>query len=345
MGGVATLYDDAVHRHNSKYGHSRILKQFCGQDSSSQILGEVQHSFFLSNHHFNHAGRIGPPREAGQHRLVPLYSWSDLIPFTHQIPIGDPLLYDEVTVGLLSNSIDQDKNLGPVLVMPKLNEELSFVEREYSYTKLVGVAKELSRESTIHLSVHPRDFKLAQMVRANTGVQLTERSLETDPVRLNQLAVNEMASASLMVSDYFGAHVFRASALFGTPVAVSPRTALHRAIHPNLREILKAFLDLDVSSPERQEISRVLLGWEHRRNPEELCEILFRPSMSPTLKRIFVASYKNSRRIGVRLRQSSLWGRNPIARRWEEKVLRPKWEKRFPPIHNSRPELPPGTIR
>ena len=321
-----------VHRHNSKYGYGAILRAYCGLSPREPILGEIQHSLFLSTHHFSATHVIGPPRASGS-PFVPLFSWNALLPFRHQTPIGDPLLYDPTVRELISMATPiLGTRAKRVLVMPKLNDELDAPDRLSDYVDLVDLAKDLLQTKAIDISLHPRDLELAAQVQKITGLESPAPSKTLGAIERNHESMKQLANASALVSDYFGAHVFRAGAFFGVPVVINGEKAYHRAIHPAIRPLLQEFLMAERESDTRMHISELMLGVNYRRNPEELGDILTRPKLGPLRKKVLIAGYKSSRRAGVRLRQSPLWGTNPISRWWKKSIQQARWDRKFPPL-------------
>lgn len=320
-----------MHRHNRKYGYGDILKTYCGVDPSWPILGEVQHSLFVSSHFFTSDGHIGPRRPTGRRGLL-LFSWQYLLPFPHQWAIGDPLVYEEdlwaranqAGVDTLLSALD-----GPVLVMPKMNQELGPNRRLSDYTKLISRARSLAEGRAIHVSLHPLDWQLGERLVESLGISLAPPPQDgASPQALAVDSVMRMSAASLVVSDYFGAHVFRASAFFKRPVWVDP-SAMHDAIHPWISTIFAQFLQLEADNPARVTLSERVLGFEHRRTREELRNRLFMPHVPLPARRTLVAGYKTLRRVGVRIRESKFLGKSSPWQSWTRKVRMPLWRKQL----------------
>jgi hypothetical protein len=293
-----------VHRHNRKYGHNQILAHYCGVDTSLPIMGEVQHSLFLSTHHFKSDGEIGPPRTFGA-MGAPLFSWNSLLPIRNQIAIGDPLLYASPGIEALSSSVGDEDSTIP-LVMPKLNEELNEEQRRKDYLRLSEIAREVSSSERVLLSVHPLDLGLAQkLAQVEEGIDVSQTVKSTPRTEEKKVldAFSKLNTKRLIVSDYFGAHIFRANAYFGSKIYVDAEKALNRAIHPTLRPLLLEFLALATDDIQRQVISHQFMGTKLKREPSELKQLLYRQELPPLSRRIWVASYKTSRRAAVQIRK------------------------------------------
>lgn len=316
-----------MHRHNSKYGYGKILRDACGKTSNDPIMGEVQHSLFVSTHFFTQDGTVGPPRPQGR-GFIPLLSWQQILPFRFQIPIGDPITYWSVPSDISRGRNDQTSAEIP-LVMPKLNDELDEETRVSHYLDLVSIAGEVSGSNAVRILLHPRDANLYPELEKRTYNNLIFSSRSSSgPLEALETSLRQMSESSMVVSDYFAAHVFRASALFQTPIHV-PSFALDYPIYPTMRELFRTF---SLASPDHElqaEISRKILGYEYRRDLEELNEILFRPAWPKHLTRIFVSGYKLTRRSLVRVRESRFGKRNPLISLFVRRFFQPGWQKKF----------------
>jgi hypothetical protein len=312
-----------MHRHNRKYGHSAVLSSYCGQPGSKPILGEIQHSLFLSTHHFDSSMKLGPRRESG--RLgVKFFSWNRILPFKNQVPIGDPLWY------VLPGEKDKLPQFGrPTLdtirVMPKLNEELDPIARVEGYAELLGKTLEKYPGKDVVVSLHPRDHQLTGQLADSvdrTGWRLSkpaERQAEGKEAARSTLL--SLADCDMIVSDYIGAHVIRGCAMMGIPFDLLSSQALHRMIHPRMLERLEELLNPLTDFDTKVMISQEILGLEFVRSREELASLLYgSPQQPEVVGRIRVASYKKLRRWRVRLRESSFWGRSRLARYFRKKV-------------------------
>lgn len=265
------------------------------------VLGEIQHSLFLSTRHFKANGEIGPRRESGRNPFVPLFSWQGILPFKFQVPIGDPLLYSNELHTLLLESSSFKKSLCPV-VMPKLNEELSPDDRINDYRRLIQFAADVTGQQSLTISLHPKDLWTMSALEKNTKVQILPARVKAEKPESLLDSLNRLKNAPLVISDYYGAHIFRANAFFGTPVVVNQETALHSAIDRNFMEYLSAFEDERNNPTKRIELSKLIVGQSHKKTPQELAEILF-PYRSRPVTRVIVGSYKKGRIGLVRLRR------------------------------------------
>lgn len=314
-----------MHRHNNKYGYGNILRQYCQVDDRAPIMGELQHSLFVSSHFFSENGVIGPRRPQGQFPIV-LFSWNAILPFRQQFVIGDPYLY-------LPSDIDETSTRSGVsltgvplpLVMPKMNQELSIPERVAAYQRLVDEALDLAGTEVANIALHPSDGglmnQLKRVANSHSGIALRD----DPPVRKFGIPI---MNTSIVVSDYFGAHVFRANAFLGLPTHVSER-GFHRALDPNIRQVFEGFQEASPTSSNRKHMSELLLGFDFKRESEELKERLFWSNSPDVARRIAVAGYKSMRRLKVRLRESRLLGKSLFWQEFTSRVLRSHWERQF----------------
>ena len=268
-----------MHRYNNKYGYGQILRDYCGQGHDVPIWGEIQHALFLNTRYFTAEGRLGPPREQLQ-RFPRLLSWQNLLPFPHQIPIGDPFVYagdigrpETQLVGGLSDDEDDDDDY--VVFMPKLNDEVPLDERLQDYLAGAREASEQSGNSRLLVALHPRE---------KTHRDFYEKSLSDvadvvwagDDYSGGATAWSQalIAGSSKLFSDYFGAHVFRASWFFERPVTIVGDSPLNPATNARMVDFLRSFLDASEETAEQRAIARAVLGVEYRRESGELADIL-----------------------------------------------------------------------
>jgi hypothetical protein len=264
-----------MHRYNNKYGYGQILRDYCGQGQDVPIWGEIQHALFLHTRYFRADGRLGPPREQLQ-RFPRLLSWQTLLPFPHQIPIGDPLLYAKrlgVSDTKLADGFPGPGDYG--VLMPKLNDEVPLDERRKHYLTGAREAVEQSGTERLLIALHPRekshrDFfeealsDLAEVVWAEDGYL-------GGATAWSQALV---AGSSRLFSDYFGAHVFRASWFFERPVSIVGDFPINPATNTTMVEYLRGFLDANDDMATQRSVAHAVLGVEYRREPGELADIL-----------------------------------------------------------------------
>lgn len=267
-------------------------------------MGEIQHSLFISTHHFEASGKIGPRRKTGAW-FLPFFSWNNLLPFPNQIPIGDPEYYRL----LLPKALDEmpsvflaEKYKLP-MVMPKLNEELSVEERLRDYVRLTKFASDQTGSREFQVRLHPKDLGLLKPLRDLLRAEYSLFTPQDSAYSGMSAHLQVLGNASVIVSDYFGAHAFRANAFFQTHVLVNSETAFHSAIHPGVQELFEEFQKLPLESAERVLISKELLGIPQVKGPDELSELLFRPTWGPSTRRLLVAGYRTTRRWQVKLRR------------------------------------------
>lgn len=314
-----------MHRYNRKYGHDQILRTYCGLQDDLPVLGELQHSLFVSRNHFDSRGEIGPPRKTGAMGF-PFFSWNALIPFKNQVPIGDPLIYDPQIQRAQLNENHQDDRIP--LVMPKFNEELSTDERLDNYRQLIRSAAEYS-SSQVRVSLHPGDAELEDQLARDASVVISPKSEKslTAYERLS-FSMTQIAQSSLLVSDYFAAHVFRATYFFEIPVRVIELT--HQIPwSPKVKELIEDFQSTPEDSKARLEIARIILGTGLKKGAPELRNLLYRECLSLPSRKAIVSAYKSSRRVGVRIRESRFGGKSKIASWYHRKIAQPIWASKF----------------
>lgn len=295
-----------MHRYNNKYGYGQILRQFCGVDNDIPIWGEIQHSLFMNTRYFTADGRIGPPREQLQ-RFPRLLSWQRLLPFPHQIPIGDPLLYsrlldDEATESPQAGLPDQ-----PFAVfMPKLNDEVPLTERLDQYLRGAREAIDRASPTTLLVALHPREARHRDAIEGHFSdvarVVWAPESYVGGPTAWSNAL---MTRAEMVVSDYFGAHVFRASAYFDTSVSLVGDALFNSGFHPAMDAIMRDFLTTTGDQVSQKAISEKVLGVEFQRSRDELSDILGVVGWKKVVGRPVRVVYQRVRRASVRKRRQT----------------------------------------
>ncbi len=306
-----------MHRYNNKYGYGAILRSFCGVKPTTPIWGEVQHSLFLNTRYFTADGRLGPPREQLQ-RFPRLLSWQTLLPFPYQIPIGDPLLYAKQE-GLFSSYQRSSSDLtGDFAVfMPKLNDEVPAEERFRQYK--AGLRKAIDRlpQLEVVVALHPREYENREAVVRELGnlaeVLWAPGDYQGGPTAWSHHLIGQ---AQAVVSDYFGAHVFRAAGLLNTPVVLVGGSLFNPGFHPVMKNLTHEFLEASEDFPTQQAIAGVMLGLEFMRPKDELSHILGFRGTKKVIGRPVRVAYRRIRRVKVsrRRRQEIRQGRERESR-------------------------------
>ena len=264
-----------MHRYNNKYGYGQILRDYCGKGQDAPIWGEIQHALFLNTRYFTADGRLGPPREQ-LHRFPRLLSWQTLLPFPHQIPIGDPLLYAErVNPGGTTLTDGVTGVADYTVFMPKLNDEVPLEQRRRHYLAGARDAAEKSNDGRLLVALHPREKAHRDFLEDGLGdVAEVVWAGEDFPGGATAWSQALMANSSRLFSDYFGAHVFRASWFFDRPVTIVGDSPLNPATHPTMVEYVQAFDEANDRIADQKAIAHIVLGVEYRREPEELADIV-----------------------------------------------------------------------
>lgn len=264
-----------MHRYNNKYGYGDILRAYCGAKPSTPVWGEIQHSLFLNTHYFSADGRLGPPREQLQ-RFPRLLSWQNLLPFPYQIPIGDPLLYQQEGKGIsLSAEMTIPGLRGDYAVfMPKLNDEVPLPERLSHYVTGARLALEQSGSQPLVIALHPRETQYdAEVDTALADIAPVLWAPADFPGGSAAWSQNLVRHSKRVFSDYFGAHVFRASWIHDVPVGLVGDRVVNPATHPAMLDYLWGFLEAPSNLVTQREIAGVVLGASFVRSREELSDI------------------------------------------------------------------------
>lgn len=308
--------------------HDLILSAYCGVNQATPIMGEVQHSFFVSTHHFDVSGRIGPPRSSGRNPLVPLFSWNNILKFRFQIPIGDPLQYSDGFEQIKHDGRSPGATPEDILIMPKKNDELAPLDRLADYSRLIEFAKQFSESGRLVLSLHPADADLQdQLHKTFDFLILPERSQEA-PSLSTQLM--RLSRAKMIVSDYLGAHVIRANAYFGAQIVIPSSSSLPKAVDPHLRPYLEELANnSSLNSAEVRSISQILVGTKHKKSAEELREILYRPDQNEMVRKFRIGVYKKGRRARVWVRQSKWLGKSNLMKKLRRHIAERIWDAKF----------------
>jgi len=264
-----------MHRYNDKYGYGHILRHYCAQSGDVPIWGEIQHALFLNTRYFTADGVVGPPREQLQ-RFPRLLSWQKLLPFPFQVPIGDPLLYAEGLGGPDDKAAEE--LLFPAeraIFMPKLNDEVPVDKRLANYLVGAREAAEKSDASHLLIALHPREKPHRDMLQSGLS-EVAEVVWPEDDYPGGQTAWSQalMSGARRVFSDYFGAHVFRASWFFERAVTIVGDRPINPATHAQMVDYLQAFLQASDDTAAQRAIAGSVLGVEYRRDSRELADIM-----------------------------------------------------------------------
>jgi hypothetical protein len=289
-----------MHRYNNKYGYGQILRDYCGQGHDIPIWGEIQHALFLNTRYFTADGRLGPPREQLQ-RFPRLLSWQTLLPFPHQIPIGDPLLYsggigtsDTYVAARATQPSDY------AVFMPKLNDEVPLDERRQNYLAGAREAAHTSDAGRLFVALHPREKAHRAFLEEGLGGVAEVVWAEDDyPGGATAWSQALIARSSRLFSDYFGAHVFRASWFFQRPVSIVGDFPINPATNTTMVEYLRGFLDANDDMATQRSVAHAVLGVEYRREPGELADILGFTGWRKVAGRPIRAVYQRLRRARV----------------------------------------------
>ena len=294
-----------MHRYNKLYGYGDLLHTYCGAPLDRPIWGEVQHSLFMNTHHFRESGPLGSPREQ-LGRFPRLLSWQKILPFPHQIPIGIPLAYflemNQEQFALPEGYEDlQGKDF--VLVMPRMDKDISVDKRIAKYRALVeeGLAQDPGRH--LVFALHPKDAANKEVLEKEFGRygEFVWRG-KTDPITDLKGSFALVQHASEMWSNYFGAHVFQAAAFFRAPTKLFGQGLFKDTYHENMTRYLRDFHDATADLDAQADIGSQVLGLEYVRPADELRDILGFTGFKRVLGKPVKAAYKVARRYKVKWR-------------------------------------------
>lgn len=295
-----------MHRFNNKYGYGQILRDYCGVSPNSIIWGEVQHSLFMNTNYIRANGTVGPRREQFT-RFPRLLSWQTVLPFPHQVPIGMPIGYLLETNNGGFSLPEELKWLGGQkysLIMPRMDKDLSLEERVARYGTLVQEAIASSTDTLHVLAPHPAERVNRKIVEERFGAKtlvLWRGGNESISDPSHGLALFEHAGS--LWSDYFGTHVFQATAFFGIACRVIGSNAFRANYHKNVNQLLFAFGEAKDNPDQMSEVASRLLGLQYLRSPEELSDILGFQGLRRFSARPVKAIYRKYRQLRVHIRQ------------------------------------------
>jgi len=295
-----------MHRYNNKYGYGQILRDYCGVPPSSIIWGEVQHSLFMNTNYIRANGTVGPRREQFA-RFPRLLSWQTVLPFPHQVPIGMPIGY---LLQMNKGSFTLPEELKWIgaqkysLILPRMDKDLSLEERVARYGTLVQEAIASSTDTLHILAPHPAERVNREIVKerfsANTLV-LWRGGNEAVNNLSHSLALFQHAGS--LWSDYFGTHVFQATAFFGITCRVIGSNAFRANYHENINQLLFAFAEAKDNPDQMSEVASKLLGLSYLRTPQELKNILGFQGLRRVSAGPVKALYRKYRQVKVHIRQ------------------------------------------
>ena len=294
-----------MHRYNQLYGYGNLLRTYCGARADQPIWGEVQHSLFMNIYHFRESGPLGPPRDQ-LGRFPRLLSWQKILPFPHQVPIGIPLAYFlENNRGqfALPDGYDTLRTTNYVLVMPRMDKDITIDKRIAKYRALVeeGLAHDPGRH--LVFALHPKDGENRDALEKEFGDygQFVWRG-KTDPITDLKGSFALVQNASEMWSNYFGAHVFQAAAFFRAPTKLFGEGLFKDNYHENMTHHLRAFLDASGDIDAQAAIGSQVLGLEYVKPVDQLRDILGFTGAKALLGKPVKAAYKTLRRYKVKWR-------------------------------------------
>ena len=244
---------------NEAYGNAASLREYCGANKLAPIWGEIQHSLWLNNLNKKNEHRS---------RLFPkLFTWNSLLDYENSIPIGDPMSYF-----LKLKPPDLNKNKQHVVLLPKFRRAASLDVRILEYRNFMTEAMEKLTNSHFIISIHPEELKHRDRIFVGdfSKISIHDTTEITNPM---DEYVSLFENASLLYTDYLGAHVFRAKSYFNLKTDLALKTWENPLIDDRIRKCFADFVETQEDS-ESKAISDLLLGLNHMRSPEELSKLL-----------------------------------------------------------------------
>lgn len=294
-----------MHRYNKLYGYSDLLHTYCNAPADQPIWGEVQHSLYMNIYHFRESGPLGAPRDQ-LGRFPKLLSWQKILPFPHQLPIGIPLAYfleENQEQFALPEGYEDLQGKDFVLVMPRMDKDISIEKRIKKYRALVneGLAHDPGRH--LVFALHPKDGENRDLLEKEFGDkgQFVWRG-KTDPITDLKASFALVQQSAEMWSNYFGAHVFQAAAFFRAPTKLFGEGLFKDAYHENMTRHLRAFYDAAGDIDTQAEVGAQVLGLQYVRPKDELRDILGFTGAKAVFGKPVKATYRQLRRLKVKWR-------------------------------------------
>ncbi len=302
---VTHSHNGTMHRFNKLYGYGPVLRSYCGEEPDRPIWGEVQHSLFMNTHHFDESGRLGPLRDQAG-RFPKLLSWQEVLPFPHQVAIGIPVAYlleGQSEVFALPKGYEHLNGKDFVLVMPRMDKDITLDKRIFKYRALVHEG--LSQDPGRHLvfALHPKDAANKEILEKEFGQvgEFVWRG-KVDPITDLKESLALMQHADEVWSNYFGAHVFQAAAFYRSPTRLLGNGLFKDVYHENMNHYLHAFHEAHDNIDTQVEVAKEVLGLQHVRPVDELRDILGFTRAKRVFARPVSVAYRRLRRVKVHWR-------------------------------------------
>lgn len=200
-----------------------------------------------------------------------MFLWNDFFETFGGIPIGDPFLYWAMENGPSDNCIKTPE----INCFPRFDDSLSSSNRITNYLSFVrNVVDTNGFDTNISLYLHPSESEtVVQSIRNEIRKRNLKIVLKSEKSVLNRQI--EIVKGSKLVSNYYGAHVFRASLLnIDVDLVMTKEPSQVKNIkNPVIRDLLSTYYASEKIS-HRREVSEVMLGIKHMRLREELKELL-----------------------------------------------------------------------
>ncbi len=250
---------------NQINGLDKILKEFCGVNHDLPIWGELQHSLWL------HEEKILENRPLLFKRI---FTWNNLLNVKNTIPIGDPFIYLD---SYPKCTTDKAKILNVILPSAKLHALRQKVTPSNIYSelnhieKIIGIAAKKFPGVQFQILLHPvlqnDDLLLSNIQKF--GLEVLNPKSHVQRLQL-------LKTMNLLISDYPGAHFFRAitSNVQTELVNSSDLKIDFDSMNFAFKSIVIRILSSKINSVEKREKAKAVMGVEFKKSPEELASIL-----------------------------------------------------------------------
>lgn len=252
---------------NEGYNHKLILNNYCGF-RNRPIWGEVQHSFWFRF----------PITQYKNDKFFPkIYTWNVFLRNKSSIAIGDPWNYltgiDEHKEKEIQSKLRIENKF--MLLVPKQTDFWESEEFEFRRIKSLIRTTErtfpnISIVLILHLRTEKRKFieELKKLIQSKNHCLIQRNSLKPEEtLYLNQFIYRNNSG---LITNYFGSHNLRAS-LQKKEVFFIDLIQNTQATKGEIYDLYKEYLS---SQNSQLHISKLLLGVEERKSPDELSELL-----------------------------------------------------------------------
>jgi hypothetical protein len=254
------------------------VKIFCGVDKAQPIWGELQHSLW-----------IDPSTKIGERpKLFPkVFTWNEFFKSRITIAIGDPFLYIEASEYLKTPSKIESAVLFPSAKLHSLQIPIS---TENMGIECAHVEQIYEKANEIHpnfrpaICLHPAISSFSQLSQ-----QLTKKGFKVLPEMDPWDRLLSIFSMDYVISDYPGAHVFRAAAV-GKYSFILQNENFNKSLsaaETKMGSLISEFQTLENDKSRKKFIAGKILGADCMKTKSELRGILgfsgYKKNLSPLI--------------------------------------------------------------